>query len=558
MTRGTAWPVLRSCALAATLSAGGCSTTPLVLPWPGSDPVVAGASMPGALGYLDAVRVGYRNGVATQLNDERAASNALLGTGALIAALALGKVHRDAIIGTAFLGGTGYAFSQSNLQRPRLLIYQAGVEALNCAERAVTPFAISKDEQDSLTGSLRKLERSRQALVVAMAEVQRAVNTLKDDIDLPAAQATLSTARVQLADSEKTLRAGSAFNASVTRGARDLVAAVNGIDAAVTRSLANATPDLSNVPKLVSGLAGMVGAFAPGAGVDELMMARMAAVNAAGGAPRSGAKAESAVVIATEALVAAIIANQAANADTAARLAGRIGPFPDDAFKDCGVAQVVSALNVSPQRLNFTAGVNDKRVIDISGGIKPYFVEIEGPASKALTAKGPIRFDTRSELTFDGSAASGAAEGTLRVSDSAPNAPTIVLVPITVAASAPNGDVNNKVDPASSDKKGLAKKNVPAPQPKPGASGGDASALDAAVAALKAKAQFKLGGKDYMRSDLPVKQGGTIQFTVVCPADAAPVKRIELARAYLTEAGVTTVAPEKVVITTQPASCAAP
>ncbi|WP_298826299.1 hypothetical protein [uncultured Piscinibacter sp.] len=549
---GVRW---RCTALAVAIAASGCATEPLVPAWQAPDAIKAGDSMPGALGYLDSLRTRYRNAVATQLNDERNASNALLGTGALIAALALGNVHRDAIVGTAFLGGTGYAFSQSNLQRPRLLVYQAGVEALNCAERAVTPFSISVDDRTRLATAIGRLEGERKTLAAGIATAQGVAAANPGDVGLPDLQQALTAARVQLEDSEKTLRSASAFSVAATRGARDLVAAVNSIDAAVVRSLVNATPDLSNVPKLVSGLAGMVSAIAPGAGVDDLLNSRLAAVKSGMAMTETGKKSD--VQKATETLINTVAATQAANADTAALLAGRTGPFPDDAFKDCGVAQVVTALAVSPQRLSFTADQEDKRIVDISGGIKPYFVEVEGPVSKALTAKGPVRFDTRSDLTFASNVLKGATEGTLRVSDSAPNAPNIVTIPVSVAAAAPSNGAGNgedKTKDAAGNKPSTspAKATVPAPAPSPDA------AIDTAITALKTKAQFKFGGKAYVRSDNPIKDGRSIRFTVTCPDGAAPVKRVDLASAYLAEAGVKGLKPDQLAITTLPADCATP
>lgn len=539
----------RQCsALVLAVAASGCSTTALVTPWQPPDAVKAGDSMPGALGYLESLRGRYRDTVATQLNDERSASNALLGTGALIAALSLGKVHRDAVVGTAFLGGTGYAFSQNNLQRPRLLVYQAGVEALNCAERAVTPFAISADEQARLSKSILALEASRRTLAAQIVVTRGVVNGAPGDEGGPGADEAIVLAKLQLEDSEKTLRAASAFSVAVRRGARDLVAAVNGIDAAVVRSLANATPDLSNVPRLVSGLAGMVAAIAPGTGVDELLTSRIAAVKSS--LPQSAIQAKTAVQAATEALVAAVTATQAANADTAALLSGRTGPFADDAFKDCGVAQVVTALAVSPQRLSFTADQEDKRIVDISGGIKPYFVEVEGPVSSALSVKGPVRFDTRAELRFAANVLKGPSEGTLRVSDSAPNAPTIVVVPVAVAAGASAAAAGAAPAPAPT-----PTPTEPAPAPGPVS---DGAALDAAVAALKARAQFDFGGKTYTRSDMPVKKGARIHFKLACPEGAAPAPRAKLAEAYLEQAKVKDVKPGQLAITTQPAGCATP
>ena len=91
-------------------------------------------------------------------------SNVLLGTGALATVLAVAKVHRDALLGTAFFGGTAYAFGNQNLSKQRALVHLAGVDAINCAKRAVSPLAMTNDEQQGLDTALSEVEKGVQTV----------------------------------------------------------------------------------------------------------------------------------------------------------------------------------------------------------------------------------------------------------------------------------------------------------------------------------------------------------------------------------------------------------
>lgn len=542
---------LAASAIAACLALAGCSTAPVVR-WDGGDPAASGASMPRALRYLEAARAQYRHAVAAQINDERTLGNALIGAGALVAALAVGKVHRDAIVGTSFVGGTGYALGNANLQRPRVMIYQAGVEALNCAERAVAPFAMEDDELAALVQSLDRLERARIDLGTRLAEgrseraaaLPASAGAQQFDVLLTAAQ------QVQQA-SDTTLRAGREFTSAARIGARQLVAAVNGIDAAVVRSVINATPDLSNVPRVISGLAGMVGSFAPGAGIEALVEQRLGDLAKA----RTGAEGQaSAMDRANDAVRVAMRELAARHAEASARLAGRTAAWPADAFKDCGVEQVVAALSVSPGSLVFTASTSSRRLLDVAGGVKPYFVEIDGPAIDGLVLKPPVRFDTRAEVSVDGAKVKGPVETVLRVSDSSPTARTI-SVPLSVVMA--GGGAERAAAPAP-----------PAPAPAPASAApppaaGPATAPAATPRPAPANAtplgetsRFMFQGQRFDVIGVPRRVGDAIEVTVRCPAGSTTVfSRADLVRALLAEAGVTANPPPKVALKSAPAAC---
>jgi hypothetical protein len=95
-----------------------------------------------ALAYLKEFRSHYQAEVQSQMARERNLANTLIGGGALMAALALGSAHRDAITGTGLLAGAGYTVGNYNLPRSQVLVRLAGIDALTCAEKAVAPLTM--------------------------------------------------------------------------------------------------------------------------------------------------------------------------------------------------------------------------------------------------------------------------------------------------------------------------------------------------------------------------------------------------------------------------------
>ena len=549
----------------------GCST-PYALRWEGGAPA-AGASMPTAMTELHGLRKEYRTAIGAHLNDERTLSNVLVGAGALVLTLALGSAHRDAIAGTALAAGTVYTLGSSNLQRPRLLVYQAGVEALNCVERAAAPLVTSEDASGVQAG----VEALRAARAVVTDAIQRgrearaaaplvAGAPIPDALDFDTAVADGSTA-IQASDA--TLAAGLALLAASRRAARQLLAAVNGVHDAVQRSLIAATPDLSAVPGLVSGLAGASASFAPGAGLDTVAATKMenALKNKAQNAPAAPTELQSAAAAVRVATLGLVRAQRS----LAAMLEGHTTVWPADAFKDCGVAQVVATLSVDPANASFTVGSDGRRTLDISGGVKPYFVEFDGDVIEGLSLRAPMRFDTRIELQASGDKLKKPVDSALRVVDSSPGGKA-VRVPISVAAAGPTPAAAPAPAPAPAPPPtGAAgparaipqpKPSLPTPQPAtstipatPAVGGVGSAALNTALEALKRKDTFVLAGKTFTRTGIPTRQGDVLVTDVRCPAGVTTT-RAEIARAYLTAVGAPSAVAPQLQIKTDPANCA--
>ena len=155
--------VSRPIAFAISVSlVGGCAINPIVSwdPPPRKGPPDAPMVQDYAREYSAAARSAYQGAINSQVKASGQLSSGLIVAGALAAALAAGRVHRDAIIGTSLVGGTAYALGSWNLDMRRLIIYQAVVDAFNCANRAVTPLNMKQADFDSLGQQLTELETS--------------------------------------------------------------------------------------------------------------------------------------------------------------------------------------------------------------------------------------------------------------------------------------------------------------------------------------------------------------------------------------------------------------
>ena len=89
-----------------------------------------------------------------------------------------------------------------------------------------------------------------------------------------------------------------------------------------------------------------------------------------------------------------------------------------------------------------------------------------------------------------------------------------------------------------------------------GTSGPKISA-DAVLTALKKVPNFASAGVSLAPKGAPVKAGDRIEASIVCPSGNTTVlKKTDIARSYLSTAGVTDFPVERMSITTEPPSCA--
>lgn len=551
--------------LSVAMALAGCAAP--VRYYQGTRPAIATSDMPQALDYLEGVRKHYRSTVETRMGHERDLTNALVGAGAIALGLALGHVNTNAIAGVALGAGTAYTLGNINLARQPVLIYLAGIDALNCAEKAVLPLYINDADLKSLRGLLDgegglQVQRGKLAAALIAGDVVLR-GTLSTATNRGRLEAALAAGTKVLDASTATMQAGREFIALGARGSRALVATVTGIDTAVARAVVAETPDLSAVPGLVAGLAGTAGSFVPGAGVDKATLdglerkrSDLEIVKTMSNLKKLDDVDQAAVDVLEAAKVVA-----AKTEEVRSLLPSSPVLWPEDAFKNCGIAQVVSALSASTTAVRFTAGVDAQQEFEIFGGVKPYFVRIDGPMVDGLSVKSPVRFDNLAAVSVVGSKVKQALDTQLRVVDSSPT-PRALIIPVSIAASG-TGDAGKPSPAAPGDN------STPAPA-KPAASSAPASNATAKpaptvasptksapgddAAKLASVANFKIDGRTFSLIGQPMDDGAAVAVTVRCPEGEVPLSRSVLGRALLDAAGIPQ--PKRhLKITTLPPTC---
>lgn len=317
--------------------------------------------------------------------------------GAAVVGLAAGNAHKDAILGASLLGGTAYAVGNLTLDRRRVLAFDAGIRALDCAHAAVIPLDLGEGRLTALKASNDTLKQARRALQEKARELRASIKTpagaleLLED-ELKVVNGLLSRIDAALQDSDKTRKAAMRL-AEDTReiGAR-LQNSVNTIAARVDGFIAQTVPDLSAVPQAIAGLGGFAAAFAPGAGIDKTLAAALGAYNQAPPAGKTQksddmeykARLETVkkLSLQAETLVAAL---SAANDEVIEQLGAVDGTAVVGALKACNVADVALPLSLEPAALTVDTKGGPGKGFAIRGGTKPYTVRWLDAAADGLS-----------------------------------------------------------------------------------------------------------------------------------------------------------------------------
>jgi hypothetical protein len=399
---------LLSLCIAAAVS--GCAMNPVV-PW--TPPARTGqpaTNLDYAEAYAQKLQEAYKQEISRQAGMSIDLGNGLVAMGALALALAAGNAHRDAVAGLALIGGTAYGLGNMNLNKQRLLILQAGNDAIGCARRAVIPLRMAADERRAIEGALLALDRQGPGLLAATAlgraELAAYLKAGGDSTDEAAVRASAALANATDVTNAVTAasRSGRVLVTQSRQAGDHLVAAVDKIDAAVIRASVAALPDLTSVPRIIAGLAGFAAQIAPGAGVDKIIsagLAKRAAETPKSGRQKPGKPPVGALENATGELEKAVAAAQGPLAILQSYLFAYAGGTAAlEAMKDCGVTDVMFPLKTSAEKLVFATGVDATKGFMISGGTRPYVVELTDSPIAGLSIKGPPPFEARTQVSL--------------------------------------------------------------------------------------------------------------------------------------------------------------
>ncbi len=511
--------VTLACAAALT----GCASP---LPrWAAPEPKAAvPQSLDYARAYAMAAREAYRTQIDTQFNNANNLGAGLIGLGAVVAALAAGSVHRDAILGATLLGGSGYAIGQWYLRPQRLLVYQAGVEGMNCALAAVIPSGMSDADLQGLKAALPKIETQVAATNAAINAATAALAPLRGlQLDTATARddAAIAAATDAVAQAAKLLPAGRQLASRAGRVGPELISAVDRIAAAVDKALQSTLPDLTSVPKIVAGLAGNAGAFAPGSGVE----AALAKSLASGVTPKDGSVPGVASRADIEAKLVDLDAKRRDLLATLAVVQGHLAAADSgssaEALKACGVADLPINMKLSTETLSFPGDTDATRAFIITGGNKPYVVELLDSPTDGFSFKGPVPGESRAQVSVTSTLKSGTFS--LLVMDSSAQMQSRTVT-VSVGAAAAGAA------PAS----GNARKALAAA----------ATSLDAIAAAIEKQATFtvKASPKDVSLAVKPtpapaVTAGGKqVEVSFTClPPPAKPLSQQQVRDAVMSQ-----------------------
>ena len=347
------------------------------------------------------VRDAYRRELLNHTRWRGAASNGLLGIGALALGGGLAKSHSSVFNGLAWAGATTYGASQLNLRPENEAIYVAGVQTLDCALAAVSPLDIGGGREARIDGARARLSKALAEHGVALGNFERAS---ANDAALQQAKATASRGLIQPAQQQ--LAAANQLLGKVRRAGVELINAVDGIRSELDKTLLQTVPD----PKAALAVVGALNDFAQLAiggirKVDAKQAAHFDGENKAQNRRVGGAvgqvRLQAAAPDGSDSLSALLLAEaelQMARDSLGVEMAGLDGEASLGAAAQCKLVGLPPALSASTASLKFSAKKADVQSVVALGGQPPFTGTLSGGADSGLSLVVPHPFDRRFDV----------------------------------------------------------------------------------------------------------------------------------------------------------------
>lgn len=406
-------------ALAASLGSG-CAINPYVTPprpasfakgdlvAAGGAPAAAAApgSMASAIQYADALYDAYEGKLAEDFERQRALSGGLLTLGALGVALAAGKAHPDAILGTALTGALAYQLGTWNTSHGRLGIYVEGMKAVACAKSAIAPLRIDETELERV----RHLASSASTTVADAAEAAGELTywlsrvasardektpALKLEKAVKAEEAALTATLNQANDA---ISRASGLERRVRYAAQSLDATLDKVRLTINRALNGTLADLAQLPKLIGSLNSYANVFAPGIQLDPAIQRAVTGLNsrlkpgdttAQGSQPKpSTATGDTSAELA--ATLGRVQARHRVLARAVSELKGAVEATTIDQLNSslagCMVdeSKITTALALDRPSVALVSGEARTSYVTISGGTRPYAATLTDLPAKGI------------------------------------------------------------------------------------------------------------------------------------------------------------------------------
>lgn len=261
----------------------GCASNPYIdakRPVLGGD-ATASVKIRAAMDYADRVYDAYAEMPSKEFVRQQNLSAGVLLAGAATLGMAAGKAHRDAIVGTALLGGTAYEIGNWNSSTTRSAIFIAGRKSLSCARAAVAPLDLSAGELDRIrTQAATTVSAARQGTASA-GRVTRWLSLVSSaDSSSPLVSASQSelTAFAQRYDAANKVIAHAGGSERLVSSAGGLLTAhVDNVRTLVDMALDGTLAAIAELPKAIGDLGKSAAILAPGLDLDSTLAATVAA-----------------------------------------------------------------------------------------------------------------------------------------------------------------------------------------------------------------------------------------------------------------------------------------
>ena len=417
--------------LGAAVNLAGCGTNPIVRWNAPTTADVPDYTLAYGITYANKARDAYRAAIQYDSNESRNLGAGLIGLGALVAALAASDAHKSAIVGTSLIGGSALALGNWNLSKQRLLIYQAGAAGMNCAVEAVLPLYITATDLKAMGESVGKVDAEVVKTVAAIdklrEEMGKATPSAEEkavaDQSIKDAQSLIGAARTSTLSARQFMRA-------VGQAGPALVVAVDRISTAVDKAVLDTLPDLSSVPKVVAGLAGLAGSFAPGSQVESTLMAAIKGATGPGAQGKGRYIVDKAKNLQFQAAMNTLQTQQGTLASALAELNGRLAGYDTAAnssrLAECGLANVDTALKVTQTRIDLKAQAEATYLVRVSGGASTVYSGALLRQADGLSVKNPLPGDRSFQITTT-KALTQTGDFPLLISDAAGKEITVML-----------------------------------------------------------------------------------------------------------------------------------
>jgi len=377
-------------------------------------PVYNKNNLDDALSYVDHTYDAYRYKLLQDVRQSSELSSGLMALGAIGIGLAAFDAHLDTLKATGLLGASAYQLGTWNRNDDRRKSYLAGMRAMVCINEVVNPMLGIAGNQTIIQRDIAQLNEAFDEYANEAGKVTEALSNMSL-VTIEFSNVT-DNAKRQLAlieqdreiVSQLVSKASALQSKSVTLAPR-IITQVDRIRFAIDSEITPTIASTDELGKHISALNDYAQFFTPGLDFSQMLTDKLSetsdkaetqiddAMKAQSGA--SGPKAEAAKDKLTFATTALNALSEAMGSMQAKRLKMLMRAksvdglltlpldLSENTFKSCGIDKqdIATPLRIDQTTIEFTEGIIETALLEVSGGTKPYYANPTKTPQSALT-----------------------------------------------------------------------------------------------------------------------------------------------------------------------------